>query len=134
MHYNLLVSDVFNLVDSTTYISVSQRDFSNRSCLPTYIAKEHHILIPIFIAERITSLTFLTILYRSGDFKDELVWAAAWLYRATNENTYLNTAESLYTEFGLQNWNGAFNWDNKVSGVQVRCVKKFTFTMSMKNQ
>ena len=112
---------------------MSQYDISNLSYLPTYIAKEHHITIPIFIAARITNITFLTISYRSGDYRDELVWAAAWLYRATNDNTYLNTAESLYNEFGLQYWNGAFNWDNKVSGLQVRYVKKFTFTVSMTN-
>jgi len=95
---------------------------------------EHHIIIPIFIAARITNLTFLTISYRSSDYKDELVWAAVWLYRATNDNTYLNTAESLYEEFGLQYWNGAFNWDNKVSGVEVRYIKKFTFRVSLTNQ
>ena len=67
-----------------------------------------------------SNLTFLTLSYRSGDYKDELVWAAAWLYRATNDNSYLNTAESLYNEFGLQSWGGALNWDNKVGGVQVR--------------
>jgi len=122
------------LVDCTAYISVSQHDISNLSYLPTYIAKEHHITIPIFIAARIANLTFLTISYRSGDYRDELVWAAAWLYRATNNNTYLNTAESLYNEFGLQYWNGAFNWDNKVSGLQVRYDKNFTFTVSMTNQ
>jgi hypothetical protein len=74
----------------------------------------------------------LTISYRSADYRDELVWAAAWLYRATNDNSYLNTAESLYDEFGLQYWGGALNWDNKVSGVQVRYVKNNTFTMSIK--
>jgi len=62
----------------------------------------HHVIIPVFIAARITNLTFLTISYRSRDYKDELVWAAAWLYRATNGRTYLNTAESLYNEFRLQ--------------------------------
>lgn len=69
------------------------------------------------------SITDARNFYASGDYKDELVWAAAWLYRATNDNTYLNTAESLYNEFGLQNWNGALNWDNKVSGVQVLLAK-----------
>jgi hypothetical protein len=80
------------------------------------------------------NLTFLTISYRSGDYKDELVWGAVWLYGATKDNNYLNTAESLYNEFGLQNWGGALNWDNKVSGIQVRYVKKFTFTMSVTQQ
>jgi hypothetical protein len=106
----------------------------NRSYLPTYIAKEHHILIPIFIAARIINLIFLTISYRSWDFRDELVWAAVWLFRATNNTTYLNTAESLYSQFGLQHWNGAFNWDNKISGIEVRYIKKFTFTVSLTNQ
>nr|BAA31326.1 salivary cellulase [Reticulitermes speratus] len=69
------------------------------------------------------SITDAQNFYASGDYKDELVWAAAWLYRATNDNTYLTKAESLYNEFGLGNWNGAFNWDNKISGVQVLLAK-----------
>jgi len=69
------------------------------------------------------SITDAQGFYASGDYRDELVWAAAWLYRATNDNTYLNTAESLYTQFGLQSWNGGFDWDNKVSGVQAVLAK-----------
>jgi len=86
------------------------------------------------MAASIFNLTFLTISYRSWDYKDELVWAAAWLYRATNDNNYLNTAESLYNEFGLQYWNGNLGWDNKATGVQVRYVQKLAFTMSLTNQ
>jgi hypothetical protein len=100
---------------------VSQRDFSNRSYLPTYIAEENHIIIPIFIATRITNLTFVTISYKSWDYRDELVWRAAWLY----------TAGSLYKEFSLRHWGGGLNWDYKLSGVQVKHVKKFTFTTSL---
>nr|AGS32241.1 endo-beta-1,4-glucanase [Coptotermes gestroi] len=73
------------------------------------------------------SITDARNFYASGDYKDELVWAATWLYRATNDDAYLTKAESLYNEFGLGNWNGALNWDNKVSGVQVllaRLTKK----------
>jgi len=98
------------------------------------MAKEHHIIIPIFIAARVANVTFLTISYRSWDYRDELVWAAAWLFRATNETSFLNTAETLYTQFGIQWWNGALNWDSKVSGIQVRYVKKFTNTTSRTNQ
>jgi hypothetical protein len=93
-----------------------------------------HIIIPIFIAAKITNLTFLKISYRSSDYRDELVWAATWLYRATNDNTYLNTAESLYNEFGLGSANGGLDWDEKISGVQVRYIKNFTFTMPLTNQ
>nr|AGP76414.1 endo-beta-1,4-glucanase [Macrotermes carbonarius] len=69
------------------------------------------------------SITDAKSYYSSYDYRDELVWAAAWLYRATNDSTYLNKAESLYNEFGLQDWNGAFRWDSKVSGVQVLLAK-----------
>ena len=81
-----------------------------------------------------SNLTSLTISYRSSDYKDELVWAAAWLYRATNDNTYLNTAESLYNNFSLGSAKGWLDWDEKVSGVQVRYLKEFTFTMPLTNQ
>jgi hypothetical protein len=87
-----------NLVGRTAYISLSQHGISNRLYLTTYIAKEHDIIIPIVISARISNFTFLSISYRSWDYRDELVWAAVWLYRATNDNTYLNTAESLYKE------------------------------------
>ncbi len=32
-------------------------------------------------------------------YNDELVWAAAWLYRATGETAYLLKAESLYNQY-----------------------------------
>jgi endoglucanase len=86
------------------------------------------------MATSISNLTLQTISYRSWDYRDELVWAAAWLYRATNDNNYLNTAESFYNEFGLQYWGGNLGWDNKVAGVQVRYVKEFTYTMSLTKQ
>jgi len=69
------------------------------------------------------SITEARNFYPSWDFRDELVWAAAWLYRATNNITYLNTAESLYNQFGLEFWSFGFNWDNKVSCVRVLLAK-----------
>jgi hypothetical protein len=129
LHYNFLESDAL-FFGRHSCLHLCASDISNRSYLPTYFAKKHHIIIPIFIAARITNLTFLTISYRSWDYRDEIVWAAVWLYRATNDRTYLNTAESLYSQFGLQFWNGAFNWDNKVSGVEVRYIKKLTMSLT----
>lgn len=61
--------------------------------------------------------------YQSSDYKDELVWAAAWLYLATNDQKYLNDATQLYDQLGL-NWVAtAFDWDCKVPGVQVLLYK-----------
>ena len=34
-------------------------------------------------------------------YKDELVWGAAWLYRATKDPNYLKKAEKYYNEFGM---------------------------------
>ncbi|XP_069681406.1 uncharacterized protein [Periplaneta americana] len=57
--------------------------------------------------------------YKSSNYQDELVWGATWLYKATGDSSYLTKAEQLYKEFGLQNWNGGFGWDQKNSGVDV---------------
>nr|CAD54730.1 beta-1,4-endoglucanase [Mastotermes darwiniensis] len=69
------------------------------------------------------SITQASNFYSSSDYKDELVWAAVWLYRATNDQTYLTTAEKLYSDLGLQSWNGGFTWDTKISGVEVLLAK-----------
>ena len=34
-------------------------------------------------------------------YKDELVWGAAWLYRATKQRSYLTKAEKYYKDFGM---------------------------------
>ena len=56
---------------------------------------------------------------RSYTYKDELVWGASWLYRATGNKTYLNTAEQLYKDLDILYMNTGFNWDAKVSGIEV---------------
>lgn len=53
-------------------------------------------------------------------FNDELVWAAAWLYRATGEVTYLLKAESIYNQYFANSslkWTHA--WDDKIYGANV---------------
>ncbi|KAF5188569.1 Endoglucanase [Thalictrum thalictroides] len=48
-------------------------------------------------------------------YKDELVWGAAWLLRATNEGSYLNLLKSL----GGIDGTDIFSWDNKFAGASV---------------
>ena len=50
-------------------------------------------------------------------YKDELVWGAAWLYKATGDSAYLNKAEKYYNEFDLGGKIGIFSWDDKTVGV-----------------
>lgn len=57
--------------------------------------------------------------YRSwSGYEDELVWAAAWLYKASGEQIYLNKAESLWKTIGGKTPN-EFSWDNKIHGAAV---------------
>jgi hypothetical protein len=53
-------------------------------------------------------------------YTDELVWGAAWLYRATGEVAYLQKAESLYAQYYTNaslRW--THNWDDKTYGASV---------------
>ena len=59
-------------------------------------------------------------LFRSSDrYEDELIWAAAWLYRATGDNGYLTKAEDMYASRG-QTWTSwSFDWADKMAGAQL---------------
>ena len=58
-------------------------------------------------------------------YLDELVWSSAWLYRATNEQKYLDMAESLYTELPREGqtpyppYKWTMSWDDKSYGTYV---------------
>ncbi|PIA60759.1 hypothetical protein AQUCO_00300343v1 [Aquilegia coerulea] len=58
--------------------------------------------------------------YRSSLDADELLWAAAWLYRATGDDAYVHYIDSLWTlDFELD----VFFWDYKEVGVQMLIAK-----------
>lgn len=65
------------------------------------------------------------ILRRSTDYGDELAWAAAWLYKVTNELMYLEEAEHHYENFRLRERPNEFFYNKKVAGVQVRTGNEF---------
>ncbi|XP_061368693.1 endoglucanase 9-like, partial [Gastrolobium bilobum] len=48
-------------------------------------------------------------------FKDELLWGAAWLFRATNAVSYYNLVKSM----GSNDQPDVFSWDNKFAGAYV---------------
>lgn len=52
---------------------------------------------------------------RSGNYTDEMTWAAAWLYKATNDQQYLTDAEQTYIPGAA--W--GFSWDEKLAGNMV---------------
>lgn len=53
-------------------------------------------------------------------YKDELLWAALWLYKATGEMDYYNYVTENAHSFGGVGWAMTeFSWDVKYAGVQV---------------
>ncbi|XP_065851287.1 endoglucanase 24-like [Euphorbia lathyris] len=58
--------------------------------------------------------------YNSTGYGDELLWAAAWLYHATSDESYLNYATEIngaeFANWGNPTW---FTWDDKHAGAQV---------------
>ncbi|KAL6503765.1 hypothetical protein OROGR_025688 [Orobanche gracilis] len=58
--------------------------------------------------------------YSSSGYEDELLWAAAWLHRATNDNTYLEYIIKSSNNGGTRNM---FSWDDKFVGAQVLVAK-----------
>uniref|UniRef100_A0A2N9F1G4 Endoglucanase n=1 Tax=Fagus sylvatica TaxID=28930 RepID=A0A2N9F1G4_FAGSY len=58
--------------------------------------------------------------YSSSGFEDELLWAAAWLHRATDDQTYLDYLEGAGNTGGVRT---TFSWDDKFIGAQVLVAK-----------
>jgi hypothetical protein len=66
------------------------------------------------------SITDAANYYNSGgNYQDELTWGAIWLYKATNNTTYLDKAKNYYQSFagGLGNWTQT--WGDKQQGSAV---------------
>ncbi|KAL6280578.1 hypothetical protein ACE6H2_017459 [Prunus campanulata] len=63
--------------------------------------------------------------YRSiSGYNDELLWAAAWLFQATNNQYYLNYLGNNGDSMGGTGWGMTeFGWDVKYSGVQTLVAK-----------
>nr|AMH40388.1 glycoside hydrolase family 9 [Sipyloidea sipylus] len=59
------------------------------------------------------SITDAKNFYASSGYIDELVWGAAWLYRATQKQTYLDIVDKYWSQVM---YNDGFGWDSKKSG------------------
>ncbi|KAL8138946.1 hypothetical protein V2J09_004947, partial [Rumex salicifolius] len=73
-----------------------------------------------------SSITVAQKYYQSvSGYYDELLWAAAWLYKATDNQYYLNYLGVNGDSMGGTGWSMTeFSWDVKYAGVQV-LVSKF---------
>ncbi|KAL3641504.1 Beta-glucosidase cel3A [Castilleja foliolosa] len=76
-------------------------------------------------AETAAALAAASIVFRKVDpryrYKDELLWGAAWLFRATNMVKYYNIIKSL----GADDDTDTFSWDNKYAGARVLLSRQY---------
>nr|AOV94250.1 cellulase [Antipaluria urichi] len=66
------------------------------------------------------SIADAKLYYASTSYEDELIWGAAWLYRATNDQSYMSVVDELWE--GIM-YDDGFGWDNKKSGADVILYK-----------
>ncbi|CAA0832404.1 Endoglucanase 12 [Striga hermonthica] len=66
------------------------------------------------------SITVAAQFYSSSGYEDELLWAAAWLHRATNDNAYLYYISESPNNGGTRKM---FSWNDKFVGAQVLVAK-----------
>ncbi|CAL2281298.1 unnamed protein product [Prunus armeniaca] len=58
-------------------------------------------------------------------YQDELLWAAAWLQKATKNPTYLNYIQANGQILGAGEFDNTFGWDNKHVGARILLSKAF---------
>lgn len=68
------------------------------------------------------SLTDALLAYPSSGYLDDMAWGAVWLYKATNNDSYLSDAQELFTAAQANTSMSpptplAWNWDNQLPGV-----------------
>jgi len=64
-------------------------------------------------------------------YMDELLWAATWLYKATDNKMYLEYVLSNANTFGGTGWSiSEFSWDVKYAGLQLMLSKVNFFSLS----
>ncbi len=86
-------------------------------------AKELYAFADEYRGEYSNSIQNAAAFYRSwSGFRDELIWGASWLYRATGEVQYLEKAEKEYDEYVKEKgtpYQFALSWDDKIYGSYV---------------
>ena len=90
----------------------------------------HHLVIRLvkhFSLPNVLHSAYFIVLvsYFLGRFlQDELLWAATWLFRATNDEYYLKYVADNAASMGGTRWAvREFSWDNKYAGVQILLSK-----------
>ncbi|CAA9244454.1 MAG: GH9 / CBM3 / CBM44 [uncultured Cytophagales bacterium] len=92
-------------------------------------AKQLYTFADTYRGKYSDAITDASAFYNSwSGYQDELVWGALWLYRATNDVTYLNKARLEYPKMnkeqdGTPSFKWSMNWDDKTYGSYVLMAK-----------
>ncbi|KAL5975000.1 hypothetical protein ACLOJK_031676 [Asimina triloba] len=109
-----------------TAAALAAASIAFRNSNPTYSAKlsTHAQQLFNFASNRrgvySDSIPVARRFYSSSGYEDELLWAAAWLHRATNNQYYLNYLASAGNMGGTRS---EFSWDDKFVGAQTLVAK-----------
>ncbi|KAH6755490.1 glycosyl hydrolase 9B13 [Perilla frutescens var. hirtella] len=87
-------------------------------------------------AETAAALAAASLVFRRSDpnyskilarraIRDELLWGAAWLHRATRNPTYLSYIQANGQTLGADESDNTFGWDNKHVGARILLSKAF---------
>ncbi|KVH94483.1 Glycoside hydrolase, family 9 [Cynara cardunculus var. scolymus] len=87
-------------------------------------------------AETAAALASASLVFRKSDpnyskillkraIKDELLWGAAWLQKATRSPAYLNYIQANGIALGADESDNTFGWDNKHAGAKILLSKAF---------
>ncbi|KAK2978285.1 hypothetical protein RJ640_017136 [Escallonia rubra] len=81
-----------------------------------------------FVEKLVLVLFYRSNLYLSSHclktFQDELLWGAAWLRRASQNDSYLNYIQNNGKTLGAEDNINEFGWDNKHAGLNVLISKE----------
>ncbi|HEX2953012.1 MAG TPA: glycoside hydrolase family 9 protein [Bacillota bacterium] len=103
---------------------------------PTYAAtclthaKQLYTFADMYRGKYSDAITDANGYYRStSGYNDELVWGAVWLYMATNDDAYLQKAETYYDNLNtesqstIKSYHWSIAWDDKAYGCYVLLAK-----------
>ncbi|HEY0602556.1 MAG TPA: glycoside hydrolase family 9 protein, partial [Herpetosiphonaceae bacterium] len=119
-----------------TAAAMAASSIAFRATNPTYAdtllnhAKQLYSFADNYRGKYSSCITDAASYYNSwSGYNDELVWGAIWLYRATNDATYLAKAESYYPNLGtepqstVKSYKWTHAWDDKAYGSYVLLAK-----------
>lgn len=102
--------DVFQNSGTNAYIrSISQK---SKECYYSALETRPYTLYHIHHSDSAK-------IYKSSSYRDDLVFAGAWLYRMTGNQSIYEIIQNQFQTFRIRTWSDMFSWDDVKLGTQV---------------